>query len=57
VPDDISQIATELVSKMYQGTIKPDITSEKIGDYSVNYGGEEIDLTNVKSVLDKYKML
>jgi hypothetical protein len=57
VPDDISQVATELVSKMYQGTIKSDITSEKIGDYSVNYGGEEIDLTNVKSVLDKYKML
>ncbi len=58
VPDDIKMVATELVAKMYQGQIKVDITAERIGDYNVNYKTEsEVDLTSIKAVLDKYKML
>ncbi len=56
VPADISQVATELVAKMYKGQVDIDITAEKIGDYSVNYG-DNVGLINIKAVLDKYKML
>jgi hypothetical protein len=58
-PDDIKLVATELASKMYKGNIKTNITSESIGDYSVNYKNDEENksLSSVKMILDKYKQL
>jgi len=60
IPDDIKLAATILSAKLFKGQIKKDISSEKIGEYSVSYSkNEESDntLETIKSILDKYKKL
>lgn len=57
IPQDISYCATLLASMMYKGNIARNITSESIGDYSINYQTDSNKEASIKSILDKYKKL
>ncbi len=57
VPADISYVATVIASGMFKGKTIEEVTSEKIGDYSISYGDGKTRVDNVRSILDKYKKL
>ena len=53
-PKDIVFCATVLASAMYKGKSSSEISSEKIGDYSVNFESEQGigDLDSIKKILN-----
>jgi hypothetical protein len=58
-PDEIKMVATILTAGLYQATRGGgEISSEKIGDYSVSYtNGQKTDFENVKEILNKYRII
>ncbi len=59
LPKDVKFCATVLASSMYKGKSSSEISSEKIGDYQVNFEDEKGigDLDSVKKILDIYKKI
>ena len=58
-PKDIVFCATVLASAMYKGKSSSEISSEKIGDYSVNFESEQGigDLDSIKKILNIYRKI
>ncbi len=58
-PKDIVFCATVLASAMYKGKSSSEISSERIGDYSVNFESEQGigDLDSIKKILNIYRKI
>ncbi len=53
IPSIVELLASLLVAELYMKSTDGGISSEKIGDYSISYGGSDVDVTNIKDLITK----